>query len=190
MANPQVEDGHTRISNELLESLVRMGLTQYEWQVVLFVIRKTYGYQKKMDMITNSQIVEGTGIYKSHVSRTITKLLNRRMLTRIGKLIGIQKDYELWLSKLPNKVTIATKVTSAGNNNEFNQLPNQVTELPQEVTEKLPNEVTKVTSPRVTQKKKENIQKKNYKRNRYPYTSSPIDPDKYIKGKYGHMVVR
>ena len=99
MANPQLEEGHTRIANELLDNLVRMDLTQYEFQVTLFVIRKTYGYQKKVDKITNSQIVEGTGICKSHVSRTISKLLNRRMLTRIGKPIGIQKPLILIIDR-------------------------------------------------------------------------------------------
>lgn len=181
MANPQLEGGHTRIANELLDNLVRMHLSPYQWQVVFFIIRKTYGYQKRMDYITNSQIVKGTGIYKTHVSRTIRALLNRRILIKVGKLIGLQKDYELWLPQLPKLVTIDTEVTKTGNNTPPSSYQNRYQKLPILESE-LPKEVTKVTSSLDTQRKKENIQKKIYKRN--------IDPDKYIKGKYGHLVRR
>jgi len=169
MANPQLENGYTRLANELLDNIVRMPLTPYEFKVILFVIRKTDGYQKKMNNITNSQIVKGTGIYKSNVSRTISKLLNRRMLIRIGKLIGVQKDYELWLPKLSQQITIDTKVISQ-DNNDNNQLPGQMTKV--------------ISADNYTRslKKKESINK------RIIYRS--IDPDKYIKGKHGHLVRR
>ena len=186
MASPQLEDGHTRIANELLDNLVRMHLSPYQWQVMFFVIRKTYGYQKKMDRITNSQIVGGTGIYKTHVSRTVSELVNRRMLTRVGMLIGVQKDYELWLPKLPKLVTTNTGVTKIGNNTLSSSCQNGPQELPILESE-LPKEVTRVTGSLDTQKKKENIQNKIYKSRYIPYSE---EPDKYIRGKYGHMVRR
>jgi len=184
MANPQLENGYTRLANELLDNIVRMPLTPYEFKVILFVIRKTDGYQKKMNNITNSQIVKGTGIYKSNVSRTISKLLNRRMLIRIGKLIGVQKDYELWLPKLSQQITIDTKVISQ-DNNDNNQLPGQMTKVISADNKKLSKQITKVISAdnyTRSLKKKESINK------RIIYRS--IDPDKYIKGKHGHLVRR
>jgi phage replication O-like protein O len=190
MANPQLEDGHTRIANELLDNIARVHLSSYQWQVLIFIIRKTYGYQKKLDHITNSQIVQGTGIYKTHVSRTISELVNRRILTKNGGLIGLQKDYELWLPKLPKEVTINSQVTKNGNNQK---LPILESELPILESE-LPKEVTKVTCPLDTQKKKETIQKKLYKRNattkgqKEIYT--PIDPAKYRTQRYGDLVQR
>jgi len=41
MANPQIEDGYTRIANEILENLIAFDLSGQEVRVALFVIRKT-----------------------------------------------------------------------------------------------------------------------------------------------------
>lgn len=151
MANPQLEDGHTRIANELLDKLIRLHLSPNQWQILFFVIRKTYGYRKKVDYISNTQIVHGTGIHKAHVSRAMSNLVGRKVLIREGKLVGLQKDYESWL-ELPELVT---KVTQTGNNSPPKKLP--------VLQQKLPKRTSKVTSALVTQKKKENIQKKEKK---------------------------
>ena len=73
----QLEDGYTRIANEILEKLSNTYLSPYEWQVLMFIFRKTYGFGKKADWIANSQLVEATGIHKSHISRTLKKLKER-----------------------------------------------------------------------------------------------------------------
>ncbi|OED41232.1 hypothetical protein AB833_10080 [Chromatiales bacterium (ex Bugula neritina AB1)] len=54
MANPQIVDGYTRIANELLDALIRSGLTKRELRVVLVVIRQTYGYNRSSDDISGS----------------------------------------------------------------------------------------------------------------------------------------
>lgn len=114
MANPQLEDGFTRIANEIIDVLAKTYMSSYESQVVWFVLRKTYGFNgKKYDWIANSQVVVGTGIHKAHISRTLKKLIRRKIVTQIGNKIGFQKDYDLWL-KLPKQVT-TNKVTQIGN---------------------------------------------------------------------------
>ena len=67
MAKPQPENGHTRIANEILEHLMRTHLSSNQWQVLLCIIRKTYGFQKKVDYIANKQIGEATGLGKQVV---------------------------------------------------------------------------------------------------------------------------
>ena len=113
------------------------------------------------------------------------------MLIRIGKAIGIQKDYELWLAKSPELVTLNTKVTNTGNTETENSYQNEPEKLPILESE-LPEWAKKVTSSNDTQKKKENIQKKPNKRktNSYPHTKGPVDPNKFIRGQYSHMVNR
>jgi phage replication O-like protein O len=97
MANPQVEDGFTKVSNELLEALARTRLCSYESRILIFIIRKTYGWKKKKDWIALSQISEGTNILKPNVSRTLKKLENRNIIIRGDhRHIGLQKDYEKW----------------------------------------------------------------------------------------------
>lgn len=107
MAKPQLEDGHTQIAHEILEALARTYLSPNENKIVIFVIRKTYGWHKKMDWISQSQIKMATGIRKSHASRTIKRLVGRNILIKDGKSIGFQKDYERWLGieKLGTTVT-------------------------------------------------------------------------------------
>jgi phage replication O-like protein O len=109
MASPQIENGYTKVANELLEALARINLDPYENRVLLFIIRKTYGWHKKMDWISLSQIAMGTGIRKSHISRTINSLEERNLVIRgSNKHIGLQKDYERWKKKLPKEATRVT----------------------------------------------------------------------------------
>jgi len=104
MAKPQLEDGYTRISNEILEHLCKINKSAYQSRVLEYIWRKTYGYNKKNDWISISQIVEGTGLKKSHVSRTKKELLDRNLVTCIGNKIAFQKDWTMW-QELPKLVT-------------------------------------------------------------------------------------
>lgn len=76
-------------------------------QVLKAIIRKTYGFRKKMDRISISQIAAMTRMSSSHVCRGVKILLNMKMITKKGKVsrptYGIQKDYEKW-KPLPKKV--------------------------------------------------------------------------------------
>jgi len=161
MANPQLEDGYTRIANELMEQLMKLYIAPNHWQVLVCVIRKTYGFRKKIDYITQTQICQGTGLVKSTVSRAINILKQRNIITRDGKYIGLQKDWEQW-QKLAEQ---ATKVSETANcvNGEKLAIPQQKLAIPQP---ELAEQLTKVSSPLDTQKK-ETIQKKLYKRKKY-----------------------
>ena len=149
MANPQLEDGHTRIANELLEHLMKLYLAPNQWQVLLCIMRKTYGFQKKADFIANRQIVEETGLVKSTISRALRRLELRNIVIRQGKFLGIQKDWTLWneLAEQSTKEKLADRKLKLADRKL-----------------KLAEQSTKVSSPLVTQKKKETIQKKLYKR--------------------------
>jgi len=94
------ENGFTQVPNEILEALARIRLSPYETRVVLFIIRKTYGWHKEIDWISLSQIVEGTGIAKPNVCRTIKSLKRKNIIIRPdSKHAGLQKDYTKWVDK-------------------------------------------------------------------------------------------
>ena len=135
MAKPQLEDGYTRIANEVLEHLMRLHLSPNQWRVLLCIVRKTCGFHKKVDYIANSQIVEATGLCKAVVSRAVKGMESRHIITRRGKLLGIEEDWELW-QKLAEPLT----------------------------NKKLAIPSTKVSSCAVTQKIKDNVQKKKQKK--------------------------
>ena len=106
MANPQVENGHTQLANELLDHLAKVYLSPNQWQVLLFILRKTYGFHKKVDQIANSQIVEATGLCKAVISRALRVLNDKHIIIRAGKTIGFQKDWEQWqLAEQSTKVS-------------------------------------------------------------------------------------
>lgn len=181
MASPQLEDGYTQIANEILENLMMIYLPANQWQVLLCIIRKTYGFQKKVDWIANCQIVEATGLVKSTVSRALRRLEQKGLINRNGKSIGFQKDWEQWkVSRIANNTKLnEAKVSNLANSEK---LADRTQKLAIRKPE-LANQSTKVSSSLDTQKKKQTIQNKLYKRN-------IDDSDKYIKGRYGHLVRR
>jgi len=148
MANPQIENGYTSIANEILEKLVRMPLAPNQWRVLLCIIRKTYGWHKKVDYIANFQIGEATGLCKAVVSRCLKGLSDMHLITRKGKYIGFQKDWEKW-RKLAIPSTFHTKLAEQSTSEKLAESSTELAESS-----------TKVSSCAVTQKKKETIQKK------------------------------
>jgi len=154
MARPQLEDGHTRIANEILEHLMKVHLSSNQWQVLLCIIRKTYGYQKKVDYIANFQIGEATHLGKTVVSRILRNLEDMKLILRKGKHIGFQKDWEQWQG-LAKQSTLGTKLAEQLT---IKKLAEQPTKLAGQLTE-LAKQPTKVSSPEDAQKKKETIPK-------------------------------
>lgn len=153
MANPQLKDGYTMIENEVLVHFMRTHLSANQWQVLLCIIRKTCGFRKQVDRIANFQIVEATGLGKTVVSRALHDLNDMQLISRQGKFIGFQKDWQRWrkLAEQSTKVsgTVNNKtVSSIANNEKLAISPTELAKLP-----------TKVSSPVVTQKKKETLGK-------------------------------
>lgn len=100
MTSPQTEDGYTRIANELLDAILRYPFSKRELNIVLAVVRKTYGYNKKSDDMTLTQLAELASIDLAHVSRTVAALVEKNVLLkqqgRYGYIIGINKKYNTW----------------------------------------------------------------------------------------------
>ncbi len=77
----QVENGNfARIHNEILERLALTDLSGSEFRCLLFLLRKTYGYQKKQDKISYSQFADGTGLDRRSVIRSLEKLVSRSII--------------------------------------------------------------------------------------------------------------
>jgi phage replication O-like protein O len=123
VADPQLEDGHLRLANELYEAWTRTRVPGEAEQVLKAIIRKTYGFNKKADRISISQIAAMTRMSSGHVCRAIKILLNMNMITKKGSTIhptyGVQKNYDKWKA-LPKKVyTPNTVVPKKGNTKDI-----------------------------------------------------------------------
>jgi len=104
MANPQTENGFTKIANEILEAMVNTPLLGSEFQVLLYIIRKTYGYNKKQDRISFTQFEKATGISRQTINKTIKNLVAKGMIVKIYLPEGnigytFIKDHEKWVVK-------------------------------------------------------------------------------------------
>jgi phage replication O-like protein O len=103
MANPQVDNGKfVRIANTVTEALCRAHLTGHEYAVMLAVIRKTWGWQKKKAKIPVADLCELTGISDHGLMSRITTALERKCLITKNQCSGkvteyvVNKDYETW----------------------------------------------------------------------------------------------
>lgn len=126
MASPQKEDGYTPIANELMEALAKYRIPGEERQVFDVILRKTYGFSKKLDAISYSQFTESTGLSKSNVARSLAKLRDKNLIMVLNieygtqkrvpkeptKAYGIVKDYKKWLRY--SKVSTVLKSDNKG----------------------------------------------------------------------------
>jgi len=108
MASPQLKKGYLSIANESIEALSAVKMSGTEWQYLMCLFRKTYGYHKKEDWITNTQVMKMTGLKKERVSEAKSRLLARNIVTEKRNNISYQKDYEKWIV-LRKSVTIVTE---------------------------------------------------------------------------------
>ena len=104
--NPQLEDGYTRVANELFDAIIRARLNRRQYAVLLAVTRKTYGYNRKTARISIRQVAAMTGLERSNVIRTINRLVKMSVLirnemptSRDGAQVfemGLNKHYDQW----------------------------------------------------------------------------------------------
>ncbi|EBP9658866.1 replication protein [Salmonella enterica subsp. enterica] len=93
------EDGFMRVANELTDSLLMADLTVRQLKVMLAIMRKTYGFNKAVDRITNTQIAAMTGIHHTHVCAAKRQLIERKFLIADGVKIGVNKVVSQWISQ-------------------------------------------------------------------------------------------
>ncbi len=74
MASPQLENGYTKISNELLEATAKFPFNGSQLRMILFLWRKTYGFNKPQDKLSLSQWATGTKLSQRTICRELKNL--------------------------------------------------------------------------------------------------------------------
>ncbi|MBI6254464.1 replication protein [Proteus mirabilis] len=166
-----LEDGYTRIANDLFEAVMCADLTARQLKVVMAIIRKTYGFGKKLDRITNTQIAEMTGIHHTHVCKAKNEMIAMNIVISSGNKIGINKDFTEWdfnisqvsetLAKSANK-TLA-KTANSHKPSQLNTKETITKEKKESNTPLTPHEVKGGESAKPTKRK-----------------STPINYDEYL----------
>lgn len=160
--SPQKENGYTAIANELFEAFYRCKLTEYERCIVMCIWRKTYGWSKKEDWVSNTQLQEETGIALPNITRTLNLLKEKRIIIKNGKRVGVNKVYSEWKVEWRKLSHQITKVISPDNQKLSHQIP----------TKEKKETITKTTS-------KETLQDKSSMENLIPEVIKlfePVDP--------------
>jgi len=146
VGNPQLENGYTKIANEILENLAKIRIPGEAMQMFLFIIRKTYGYHKKSDGIATSQIMLGTCLSRQGVERGRHLLRRMNLISTLKKdgtnylTYSVNKNYKSWISTVKKDGTVKNRCR-----------------VPSKTDERVPLK-TGNTKENVT---KENIQKKD-----------------------------
>lgn len=112
----QLENGYTKIANELMDALISFRISGQQRQCLDFIIRKTYGWNKKEDNISLSQFVVATGLKKQNVVRSLKQLQNLNLIVikndnKVAKIYRINKRYTTWKS-LSKTITLKNKLKS------------------------------------------------------------------------------
>ena len=134
MANPQIENGYTKIANELLEAICQLNISGNEMRILLYIIRRTYGYNSKSAEVSLAEIAEAVGMRREHISKRLKKLSKMKIIEiNVNRgikpqTISIVKNYDNWINNnvdncksllLPKLATVAkngnTTVAKIGN---------------------------------------------------------------------------
>jgi len=111
--------------NDFVLSLVKARLSSSEYQVVLLVLRKTYGFNKTIDWISLTQFENYTSRTRSTICSAINQLVKKNILVK-KSIKGIKASYRLNLNiwqwrPLVRKIKLVRKivVTSPKNHTQL-----------------------------------------------------------------------
>lgn len=167
-----LDNGYTRIANELLEAVMLANLTQHQLLVFFAIARKTYGYNKKSDWVGNEQLSKLTGMLPHKCSAAKSELVSRGILLAEKRHISINKNIHEWKEKqtYPKKVNLPESGNKTLPESGKSYYPNQVNTKDNTTKEKkynntplTPHEVKGGESTKPTKRK-----------------STPINYDEYL----------
>jgi len=168
VSGPQLEDGYTRVANELLEAVFHADFNGAQIRVLLCLIRNTYGYGRKECEFSNGFVAKGTGLNKKSVALVVNSLQEGKVIT-----VTQQPTYTS-----PKKVKLNKRVK------EWSCLPPQWKTSPTDVdvTSGTGEDVTSGTGEDVTPQKRKILKKDIKEIVEKPPFEEIID---YLNGKTG-----
>ncbi|MEL2240703.1 replication protein [Leclercia adecarboxylata] len=92
----ELEDGYTRLANALYDELIGADLTKNQSKVAHAICRKTYGFGKKLDRISDSQLAQLTRLPRQKVNKAKNELIAMKVILREGNHIGPNKNISEW----------------------------------------------------------------------------------------------
>ncbi|WP_187298829.1 replication protein [Geobacillus thermoleovorans] len=114
MVDVQLENGYTKIANEILERLALTKLSPTQFRLVLVIWRYTYGFNRKDHEMSLSFLAEATGVHKQRVKQELDKLIESNIIivTEEGtfsksRKLAFNKDYDTWRLQSTKESTVS-----------------------------------------------------------------------------------
>ncbi|MEQ5075994.1 replication protein [Providencia alcalifaciens] len=150
-----LDNGYTRIANELLEAVMLANLNQHQLLVFFAIARKTYGYNKKSDWVGNEQLSKLTGMLPHKCSAAKSELVSRGILLAEKRHVSINKNIHEWKEKqvYPKKVSLPESGKKTLPESGKSDYPNQVNTKDNTTKEKKENKNTMSEEVRSTDEK-------------------------------------
>lgn len=101
MINPQLEDGYTKIADEILENMARVKLSPTQYRIIFVVWRYTYGFNRKCHYLSLSFLEKATGCDRRSLQREVKKMIDQRILVeqtteKQTRSLGFNKRFSEW----------------------------------------------------------------------------------------------
>lgn len=103
MANPQTDNGFTRIANEILESVYSRKFAANQLSILMVIWRYTYGFQRKSHEFSLMFLSDATGIERKSIKRSLDSLINSKVLIVVkeagftsARVLEFNKNYTQW----------------------------------------------------------------------------------------------
>lgn len=126
MADIQLENGFTKIANQILEVIQHFQFTQNQFKVLMLLWRNTYGWNRKECELSLSYIEKATHLDRKRASTTLQDLIKANVLIEINKgsstkakVVGFNKNYTEWtINQYKGSGILSTSGHSATSGNE------------------------------------------------------------------------
>lgn len=89
MSSPQLEDGYTRVANQIFDRIMKLALSGSQLRIVMAVWRYTYGYNRKEHGLSIEFLTEATGLNKTSVKKELKNLIDFKILLITKEATGV-----------------------------------------------------------------------------------------------------
>ena len=191
MANPQPTDAHIRIAHSITEAIMVRDFSKRQRKILDLILRLSWGCGKKYAYIPYQRDFIVVGVHEVDIKKELDWLEVSGVIIREEAVYSFNKDFEQWeVSRVkpwdPKKLSKLLSLNLNGKKPLSETLSDNL--VKHEAKTKLN---TKLTTPNSVSSKEilnKYINKEYIDNNNI--TIKKDDPDKFVKGKYGHMVRR
>jgi phage replication O-like protein O len=182
---------YTQIPNDVLEALCRVYLSTYECRMLMCIVRKTFGFQKRADRIAFSQFSKISGVSRPNCLRALRSLQLRAIVIREDENQSwrVNNDTDTWLPPIRPRVArksrdrlsssndsaVVSRENSSSSNSDVISRNDSV--LSVETTEVLLTETTKSLPLEIITKERKENKEKELNKSRPSAASVERDPE-------------